>query len=75
MNPNRRRCRISVIKAVLHAQDAILLTVVNGAADATNEVSIPHSVAEQVKREHGNEVLNAFKKLVTFDPPAPIGKH
>src|SRR5688572_2476707 len=50
--------------------DAVLLTIITGAVEGRDDVSMPHSIAEQVKTEHGDKVLEAFKKLFQFDPPA-----
>jgi quercetin dioxygenase-like cupin family protein len=49
--------------------DAVQLTVISGGAEARDDVSMPHSIAEQVQREHGEKVMAAFKSLFAFDPP------
>ena len=38
-------------------------------SDGRDDVSMPNSVAEQVKREHGDKVLAAFSNVFRFDPP------
>lgn len=53
------------------AKDCVQLTVITGAPDARDDVSMPYSIAEQVKREHGDKVLDSFKTLFHFDPPNP----
>jgi quercetin dioxygenase-like cupin family protein len=51
--------------------DAVLLTVITGVVDARDDVSIPQSIGDQIQREHGSNVLDAFKALLRFDPPPP----
>ena len=48
---------------------AVQLTVITGLAEGRDDVSMPHSVAERVEREHGAKVLEAFKGVFAFDPP------
>lgn len=50
--------------------DATQLTVITGNEGSRDDVSMPDSVAQQVVREHGEEVLEAFKNVFHFDPPA-----
>jgi quercetin dioxygenase-like cupin family protein len=50
--------------------DAVLLTVITGVVEARDDVSVPQSVGDQLQREHGDKVLDAFKALLRFDPPA-----
>ena len=50
--------------------DAVQLTVITGLSDGRDDVSMPHSVAERVEREHGKKVLDAFRNVFAFDPPA-----
>jgi quercetin dioxygenase-like cupin family protein len=49
--------------------DAVQLTVITGLSQGRDDVSMPNSIAEQVQREHGEKVLDAFKALFRFDPP------
>lgn len=51
------------------AADAVLLTVITGVVEARDDVSIPQSIGDQIQREHGPKVLDAFKALLRFDPP------
>jgi hypothetical protein len=50
----------------------VQLTVITGLAEGRDDVSIPHSIAERIEREHGAKVLAAFKKVFAFDPPAAV---
>lgn len=50
--------------------DAVQLTVITGITEGRDDVSMPDSIAQQVRREHGEEVLEKFKKVFYFDPPA-----
>ncbi len=52
------------------ATDAVQLTVITGVSDGRDDVSMPDSVARQVRREHGEPVLEKFRKIFRFDPPA-----
>lgn len=47
--------------------DAVLLTVISGPVEVRDDVSMPHSVAQQVEREHGAKVLDAFKTVFHFN--------
>ena len=49
--------------------NAVQLTVITGVEEGRDDVSMPDSVAQQVRREHGGEVLSAFKRVFSFDPP------
>lgn len=49
--------------------DAVQLTVITGLTTNRDDVSMPDSIAQQVRREHGDDVLTAFKKVFHFDPP------
>lgn len=51
--------------------DAVMLTVITGVVDARDDVSIAHSVYDDVERRYGKKVLDAFGGLFTFDPPHP----
>ena len=50
--------------------DAVQLTVITGVTEGRDDVSMPDSIAQRVRREHGEPVLEAFKKVFTFDQPA-----
>jgi mannose-6-phosphate isomerase-like protein (cupin superfamily) len=52
-------------------RDAVQLTVITGAVDARDDVSVPRSIAERIQREHGEQALDAFARLMRFDEPAP----
>ncbi len=47
--------------------DSVLLTVITGAVHERDDVSVPPQVTEQVRDGYGEEVLNAFKKIATFN--------
>jgi quercetin dioxygenase-like cupin family protein len=51
------------------ATDAVQLTVLTGLNDGRDDVSMPHSVAARVEREHGAKVREAFGRVFHFDPP------
>ena len=46
---------------------ATLLTVITGAVDARDDVCVPPSVGRDISERFGDEVLDAFKKLATFN--------
>jgi len=48
--------------------EAVQLTVITGVEEGRDDVSVPDSVAQQIRREHGGEVLDAFRRLFRFDP-------
>jgi quercetin dioxygenase-like cupin family protein len=52
--------------------DAVQLTVITGLTTNRDDVSMPDSIAQQVRREHGEPVLEKFKTVFRFDPP-PAG--
>jgi quercetin dioxygenase-like cupin family protein len=52
--------------------DAVQLTVITGVTEGRDDVSMPDSIAQRVRREHGEPVLEAFKKVFKFDQP-PAG--
>ena len=49
--------------------DAVQLTVITGLADGRDDASVPDSVKRQLRGEFGEEVVQAFAKLFSFDPP------
>jgi quercetin dioxygenase-like cupin family protein len=51
--------------------EAVLLTVITGVDEGRDDVSMPDTVAQQVRREHSDEVLDSFKRVFRFDPPRP----
>jgi hypothetical protein len=80
----RCRCRISLrsIRATcscppfvyrgfrnVGTTDAVQLTVITGVTEGRDDVSMPDSIAQQVRREHGESVLDAFKTVFKFDQP------
>ena len=50
-------------------KDAVQLTVVTGIGEGRDDVSVPDSVKQEVLRDYGKDVANAFGDLVAFDPP------
>jgi quercetin dioxygenase-like cupin family protein len=52
--------------------EAVQLTVITGVEEGRDDVSIPDSVARQVQREHGADVLTTFRKVFRFDPPEQV---
>jgi hypothetical protein len=50
----------------------VQLTVITGVTEGRDDVSMPDSIAQRVRREHGEPVLEAFKKVFKFDQP-PAG--
>ena len=49
---------------------AIQLTVITGEAEGNrDDVSMPHSIAEQVEQAYGAKVIEAFRGIFNFDPP------
>lgn len=48
---------------------AVQLTVITGVTDGRDDVSMPDSVAQEVRAKHGETVLEAFRKVFRFDPP------
>lgn len=49
--------------------DAVQLTVITGLGEGRDDVSMPNSIAEQVRREYGDKVLDAFRGVFQFDAP------
>ena len=49
--------------------DAVLQTIITGLVEARDDVTVPSSVAEGLARDYGDKVVDAFKGLLTFDPP------
>ena len=49
--------------------DAVQLTVITGLAENSDDVSMPDSVAEEVGRDYGEKVVDAFRGVFSFDPP------
>ena len=43
--------------------DAVQLTVITGVEEGRDDVSIPDSVAQQVRREHGTDALDTMKRV------------
>jgi hypothetical protein len=41
--------------------------VISGPVEGRDDVSMPHSVAQQVEGEHGTKVLDAFKTVFHFN--------
>jgi quercetin dioxygenase-like cupin family protein len=51
--------------------DAVQLTVITGTGDNRDDVSMPDSIAQQVEKDHGKEIVEAFRSIFSFDPPRP----
>ena len=49
--------------------DAVQLTIISGAVEGRDDVSMPASIAARVLKEHGEKVQAAFGRLARFDPP------
>jgi quercetin dioxygenase-like cupin family protein len=49
--------------------DAVQLTVLTGLGENRDDVSMPDSVAQEVVRDHGEKVVEAFRSVFSFDPP------
>ncbi len=49
--------------------DAVQLTVITGLGDSGDDVSIPNSIADEVERDYGEKVVDAFRSVFSFDPP------
>ena len=52
------------------ATNAVQLTVITGISQGRDDVSMPDSVAREVRDGHGEAVLDAFRKVFRFDSPA-----
>lgn len=51
--------------------DAVQLTVISGLSAGKDAVSMPQSVDDRLRREYGEKVAEAFRKLVPIDPAPP----
>lgn len=51
--------------------DAVLLTVITGVEEGRDDVSMPDSIAQEVRRDYGEKVVDAFRSVFSFDPPRP----
>jgi quercetin dioxygenase-like cupin family protein len=49
--------------------DAVQLTVITGVEEGRDDVSMPDSIAAQLRSGYGEEVLGAVRKVFHFDPP------
>ncbi len=49
--------------------DAVQLTVITGAGENRDDVSIAGSIVQQVERDFGKEIVDAFAGVFTIDPP------
>lgn len=49
--------------------DAVQLTVITGLGETGDDVSMPNSIAEEVGRDYGDKVVEAFRSVFSFDPP------
>ena len=46
--------------------DSVLLTIITGAVDARDDVSVPPKITDQIHTEYGQDVLDRFKQIATF---------
>ena len=51
--------------------DAVQLTVITGVDEGRDDVSMPDSIAQQVGKDYGEEIVDAFRSVFSFDPPRP----
>ncbi|HIF58303.1 MAG TPA: cupin domain-containing protein [Rhodospirillales bacterium] len=49
--------------------DAVQLTVITGAGEGRDDVSMPDSIAKKVEKDFGKKVVDAFRSVFSFDPP------
>jgi len=49
--------------------DAVQLTVITGTGESRDDVSMPDSIAQQVEKDFGKKVVDAFRSVFSFDPP------
>ena len=49
--------------------DAVQLTVITGAGEGRDDVSMPDSIARKVEKDFGKKVVDAFRSVFSFDPP------
>ena len=49
--------------------DAVQLTVITGAGEGRDDVSMPNSIAQKVEKDFGKKVVDAFRSVFSFDPP------
>ena len=49
--------------------DAVQLTVITGAGEGRDDVSMPDSIAKKVEKDFGKRVVDAFRSVFSFDPP------
>ena len=50
-------------------KDAVQLTVITGAGEGRDDVSMPDSIAKKVEKDFGTKVVDAFRSVFSFDPP------
>ena len=48
-------------------KDSVLLTVITGEVDARDDVDVPPKITEQLRSDYGENVLDTFRKIVTFN--------
>ena len=51
--------------------DAVQLTVITGVDEGRDDVSMPDSIAQQVGKDFGKKIVDAFRSVFSFDPPRP----
>ncbi|MFT5182400.1 MAG: hypothetical protein ACI8S3_002292 [Alphaproteobacteria bacterium] len=54
--------------------DAVLLTVITGLEDGRDDASVAASVEQDIEKRFGNEVVDAFRTVISFDPPQPAAE-
>lgn len=50
-------------------KDAVMLTVITGLEEGRDDVSMPDSIAQRVKKDFGDKIVDAFRSVFSFDPP------
>jgi hypothetical protein len=50
--------------------DAVQLTVITGAGEGRDDVSIPDSIAQKVEKDFSKKIVDAFRSIFNFDPPS-----
>ncbi len=62
-------CPPEVYRGFTNASDtdqAVLLTVINGDPDARDDVNVPAAITEQLRRDHGEPVVEAFRAIASL---------
>ena len=51
--------------------DAVQLTVITGVDEGRDDVSMPDTIAQQVGKDYGEEIVDAFRSVFSLDSPRP----